>query len=213
MATDTFQLLSHSDDYVAVCMEHFIMLIKENLPYGHTIWVYNLYTEDWRKLCDLPEFETPYFQDPCAVALGPDVYLFGGKAVPYYTNSLLKLTKHPDRCFVMKKVTSGNSKLPSPRCGHTGWAFDEKLWIFGGHGPSGSSYLDDFGCFKNEGFYITTTNFSVLIPTLAMNGEIQNVLELCHHHVQDTLLPSTVIKSFYLEAMVLLITASVTFMN
>ena len=155
MATDAFQL-SLSDIYVAVCMEHFIMVIKENLPYGHTIWVYNLYTEEGRKHSDLPKYGTPSFRDACAVALGPDVYLFGGldhgKTV---SNLLLKLIKQSDGHFVINEMTGRNYKLPSPRRGHTGWAFDEKLWIFGGHGVPESGYLDAFGRFKKEdGFHM-----------------------------------------------------------
>ena len=37
--------------------------------------------------------------------------------------------------------------LPSPPTEHSGWAFDEKIWIFGGIGTSPSSFLHDSGSF------------------------------------------------------------------
>ena len=163
MATDTFQL-NNSDDYVAVSMNHFIMIIKDNnaVYYDdeYTIWVYNLYTEEWRKLGDLPGYAKHSFKDSCGVALGPDVYLFGvkTKTVFHYSNSLLKLNKQFDGHFVLNEITLRNCKLPSPRSGHTGWAFDNKLWIFGGHGTSESGYLDDFGYFINNGASFACNN-------------------------------------------------------
>ena len=57
-----------------------------------------------------------------------------------------------------------------------------------------------------------TINFSVLIPSLR-NGQILNVLETSHHHAHIMLLQQPGIKSSYLEAMVFLATALVTFMN
>ena len=38
-------------------------------------------------------------------------------------------------------------KSPSPRCDHSGWIYSQKLWIFGGFGPSPDGYLNDSGNF------------------------------------------------------------------
>ena len=178
--------LRYSDNYVAVCVEHFIMVIKEEPPifpsydqFGfvdYTIWVYNLYTEEWRKHGELLpcskacEPATLCLNSTWTVALGADVYLFGGEengkffASRNFTNSMLKLDKQPDGHFVWSDVTDRNGKLPSPRCQHTGWTFGEKIWIFGGHGTSGAGYLDDFGSFENGRRYICNNQLLCFDP-------------------------------------------------
>ena len=172
--------LSCSDNYVAVCMHHFIMVIKEepNEQSGfvqYTIWTYNLYTEEWKKYGELPPCSkackpaSMHLDSTCAVALGADVYLFGGGKYGIHValnpiNSMLKLDKLSDGHFALNEVTGRNGKLPSPRCGHTGWTFGEKLWIFGGQGTLGTGYLDDFGSFENGLIYICNNQLLCFDP-------------------------------------------------
>ena len=156
MAADMFKLKC-SDDYAVVCMDHFMMVIKGepwSLDFAQfSIWAYKLYTEEWRKYGELAcsKARKPgtslCLESTCAVALGADVYLFGGKdfrilATKYFTNSMLKLDKQPNGPFEWSEVTVRNGKVPSPRCGHTGWTFGKKTlgiwwrwnirnWIFG----------------------------------------------------------------------------------
>ena len=85
MAMDRIEsrVLGLFDSYVAVHrpMDHGIMVIKQlksNYYYHfdyfeHQIWMYNLYTEEWKKCCNLPISKTSSCcRGACAVALGPE---------------------------------------------------------------------------------------------------------------------------------------------
>ena len=91
----------------------------------------------------------------CAIAIGTDIYLFGGKSTftwESYNNELWKLSNTAEESFSWKEIVAHSKEhTPSPRAFHSGWAYEGKLWIFGGEGPSPTGYLypynDDFHLF------------------------------------------------------------------
>ena len=116
----------------------------------HIIWMYNLYTEQWRtyviphsKSCPL------HTACACAVAIKEDVFMFGGINFLQrsYSSELWKLSKSSKGLFNWSNVITDNIKVPSPRNCHSGWTYSGKLWIFGGFGPLTGGYLKDNGNF------------------------------------------------------------------
>ena len=114
----------------------------------HFIWMYNLYTEQWRKHI-IPESELcpPNTAYACAVAIKEDAFIFGGinESQRTYSNELWKLSKSSAGLFTWSKVRSNNKKVPSPRNRHSGWTYSGKLFVFGGFGPSVDGYLNHNG--------------------------------------------------------------------
>ena len=117
------------------------------------MWLYNVYTEEWRKH-EIPQGQTvPEGRlSACAMVVGSDVYMFGGCKMPYTvgdpTNELWKLeTNHRESFIWSEIVVTNGEKLPSPRYGHSGWEYEEKLWTFGGCGNSSDEFLNEYGKF------------------------------------------------------------------
>ena len=140
--------------HLAVCVKNNILIFGgESLNYEplsyHVIWMFNVYTEQWRKHV-IPESETAphHIVDACAVAILEDVYVFGGytKSSNTHTNALWTLKRTSKTCYVWSEIpTVNNRKAPSPRQCHRGWEYGGNLWVFGGCGPSPSGYLNDSG--------------------------------------------------------------------
>ena len=118
----------------------------------HEIWMYNLYTEYWRKhVISSPKLPPPMIRHPCAVTIGRDIYLFGGWKYnkSCSTNALWKLTITSTGCFNWSKIKfDDKTKTPSPRYYHSGWEHLGKLWTFGGVGKSPNGYLVEHGQFN-----------------------------------------------------------------
>ena len=91
--------------HVAVHMEPYIVVLGSKLlktlrPLSpHEIWMYNIYTEQWRKYI-IPDHSLapPSIVGACAVAVEENVYLFGGVNLPenIYNNALWKLSRTSD---------------------------------------------------------------------------------------------------------------------
>ena len=157
-------IMAHETDlerrfgHVTVCMEHYILVIggwwfdKGPLP-STVIWMYNLYTEQWRKHVMIATKKAPdTIYSACAVNIGMDIYIFGGKKQlkSHQTNALWKLSKTDDACFSWNEIVTRNKrKAPSPRSNHSGWDYGKKFYVFGGHGPSTLGYLNDNGDFDH----------------------------------------------------------------
>ena len=118
------------------------------------IWIYNLYTEQWKKHIILDTEKAPRaICCACAAVIESVVYVFGGfgelgteNSMP--NNALWKLNRNSERCFVWDYITMANSmKAPSPQCCSTAWSYSGKLWVFGGFGSSPIGYLNDYGDF------------------------------------------------------------------
>ena len=154
------QICSH----VAVCLEKCIIVLGGEDEYHQAlslrnIWMYNLYTEEWRKHVipgnKIVPAGTLY---SCGVVIGADIYMFGGGGVWDHasgrrncTNALWKLTRPSKQYFEWSEiVTQPQAKSPSPRYAHSGWEYAGKLWIFGGHGLPLAGYLNDHGDFKED---------------------------------------------------------------
>ena len=152
-------------DHLAVNMDHYILVFgggllkgQEYIPLYHkfkplnVIWMYNLYTEQWRKHT-IPHTQTvPTGRCyACAVVIHSDVYMFGGSTPTgsrCITNALWKLAVGSAGLFVWNKIVMTNDETtPSPRHFHTGWEHAEKMWIFGGYGSSPDGFLHEHGDF------------------------------------------------------------------
>ena len=147
-----------SYNHVAVRLNNYILVIggmdmNDEPVSTHVIWMYNVYTDQWRKH-QIPGQKNapPQITSACAAAIGTDIYIFGGyDKMKRVTNELWKLTKLPRGCFDWNKVElQQDVKLPSPRRDHSGWKYEECLWVFGGFGPFSCKYLNDHGAFSYQ---------------------------------------------------------------
>ena len=148
-------------DHVAVRFYHYIVVLGgrwhgiEALSLN-VIWTYNIYTEQWSKLgISAGAMAPPPTYEACAAVIGLDIYIFGGNRIKTLsnwptTNSLWKLSKTPNARFEWSKIEIINkAKSPSPRCLHSGWEYDGKLWTFGGRGLSPIGFLNDHGDYQD----------------------------------------------------------------
>ena len=152
--------------HVAVSLGEFILVFggscgnyEKYTPVSHhIIWMYNQYTEQWRKYI-IPESKLcpPNSAGSCAVTIKEDVFFFGGynSSQSTYSNELWKLRKSTEGSFTWSEVTTEKMNVPSPRYRHSGWTFSGKLWIFGGSGTSLDGYLNDNGSFLQHHNYIS----------------------------------------------------------
>ena len=148
--------------HVVVCLEHYILVLGgEDIENSSeltalspsVIWIYNLYTEQWKKHITLDREKAPRaIYRACAAVIESVVYVFGGFGElgtenPMPINALWKLSKNSELCFVWDDIATTNMKAPSPRCCSTAWSYSGKLWVFGGLGISPVGYLNDNGDF------------------------------------------------------------------
>ena len=143
---------SHSAVYLDNCLIIVGGVGKSDEPVSmREIWMYNLYTEKWRKLVLSAQSCAP---EPCqgaaAVAIDRTLYIFGGITSHCckrkHSNELWTLSKSTGGCFTWRFIeTQCKEESPSPRAFHTGWAYAGKLWTFGGIGLSSKGYLNDHG--------------------------------------------------------------------
>ena len=114
----------------------------------HVIWLYNLDVERWRKVVLSEDTDVPPSTcEACAVVIGNTIFLHGGATnTRDYTDAMWKLTMEGNLSWT--EVTFDNpKKIPSPRCGHSSWVHEDKLWIFGGFGLDISDFLHGHGDF------------------------------------------------------------------
>ena len=138
---------------MAVRLDHCMLVFggtwgNNELLSNRVIWMYNLYTEQWRKHLLADTDVPPQCSGASATLIGVDIYMFGGEIMPQLrlTNALWKLSKTPARGFVwceIKQQRKGQS--PSPRDMHSAWEYGGKLWIFGGNSYKLDGYLNDSG--------------------------------------------------------------------
>ena len=155
--------------HVAVCLEHYILVLGGNrcetikmLTYDvHTalpanvIWMYNIYTGQWRKHTIPYTEKAPYaIRGGSAVTVESVVYVYFRKLESNsdrVTNALWKLNRNSEGCFAWDDiVTTEIMKVPSPRSSCTAWNYSEKLWLFGGYGAPPTGYLNDHGDFLDD---------------------------------------------------------------
>ena len=144
-------------DHVAVNLQHYVLVFTgasmmediKSEDVRRFIWSYNLYTDHWRKY-QLPESKSASHdvRGASAVAIGTDVYKFGGWCPECgYSNDLWRLTINKNSYFTWTKMPE-NAKLetPSKRLGHSAWEYQGKMWVFGGIGiPPSQGFLNEHG--------------------------------------------------------------------
>ena len=79
MAVVKVQELPNWCNHGAVRVENCIIVVGGCAKSMHTIWIYNIYTEQWRKheITD-DEVVPPTTCGSCVVTIDEDVYVFGG---------------------------------------------------------------------------------------------------------------------------------------
>ena len=89
------------------------------------IWVYNLYTEEWRRYVMWSRRNTPNpFSCAVAVTIGETIYTFGGQnaITGKKMNELWILNRTKIGGFTWSYIKPQcKEQTPSPRMGHTGW--------------------------------------------------------------------------------------------
>ena len=137
------QCLQH---HMAVRMEDCILVISSQM---HEIWSYNLWTEQWWQ-CEIPRGKTyPETILNSGVAIESEIYVFGGTD---FSNTFWKLTRNTNNSFEWNPIHAEDCpKVPSPRLDQSSWAYEGKLWIFGGEGKSPSGFLNHHGKFMQVG--------------------------------------------------------------
>ena len=147
--------------HCAVTLDNFVIIIGgmdtafREPVLTSIIWVYNLYTEEWRKNILSDRRCAPQaFHRAVAVAIGKTIHTFSGaNSNGYYIDStvLWTLSRTKEGSFTWSSNKHQcKEKAPSPRAGHTGWEYRGKLWIFAGEGYSTDGYLNGHG--DNEYF-------------------------------------------------------------
>ena len=143
MCHEVYDVPKQRRNHMAVRLEHYVVMFGgidcsfQRLP-CRVIWLYNLYTEMWTKHVISYKSPAPSTMcSACAVEINKDIYIFGGETgTLVYTNALWKLTKTRNRGFAWRETEASAMKCserkPTPRSQHSAWAFDNKLWIFGG---------------------------------------------------------------------------------
>ena len=169
MKLDEMEVFHGCFRHVAVHFEHYILVFSGFCSLNrihcshHKIWMYNLYTEQWRA-CELSRHEIAPRDnaDACAVRVGEAVYMFGGLRsynLNNFGNDLWQLSKSPDGLFSWYKINITNrAKKPSGRIRCSGWEYDRMVWIFGGHGDRPTGFLNYHGDFTDDIPYAAYNN-------------------------------------------------------
>ena len=130
---------------------------EEDMLLTYIIYVCNLWTEQWRKYeTRVPQGKrVPYLIDYSAVAVESDIFIFEGYNPRNERCGMWdvqwRLTKRTDGSFTWRtNHIQDITKTPSPRSGQCAWAYDRKVWIFGGFGPSPEGFLYDYGDFQQS---------------------------------------------------------------
>ena len=141
----------HFYGHIAVRRKDYIVVVLSRkdctLP---EIWIYNLWTEQWKK-CQLlngngiPVIDYQTF----GVEIRSGIYIFDS----YSFQHMWKLIPLKDDLFQLSKISVGNAdKSLSPRLNFCVWTFGDKIWIFGGLGiwTGTDGYIDTYGDFDRH---------------------------------------------------------------
>ena len=116
-----------------------VHLVTVNMFSLRVIWVYHLDIDRWVKTA-LPEtlVVPPPTAYACAVVVRSQIYLHGGILVESETikatGALWKFTSTAEGITWSEMKFRNKKSIPSPRCLHVGWGYEDILWIFGGAG-------------------------------------------------------------------------------
>ena len=127
--------------HTAVRLDHRIVVIEFAPESEDKLWTCNLHTEVWRKYIIPRGKQSPHkILYTHSVVIRGEIHLYQGMF-------LWKLTHEENGCFAWKLINQKFGKVPSPRSGHTAWAYKGNLWVFGGQGYTSDWYLHDHGEF------------------------------------------------------------------
>ena len=144
--------------HLAVRMKDCIIVLDNCvIDEEYVIWVYNLWTEQWRKYkTRVPQGKrVPYLTHYSAVAIEADIFIFEGYKLRNVKHRMWdvqwRLTKRTDGSFTWSTSHIQDiTKTPSPRSGQRAWEYEQKVWIFGGFGSSPEGFLYDYGDFQQS---------------------------------------------------------------
>ena len=140
--------------YVAVRWKDGIVVLSESKR--RSLWIYNLWTEQWREYELRKENCLPVDINQRGVEIGLDIYMFGSFSDE---NTLWKLARSTDNSFAWSRIQiKDRSKTPSKRKGHSVWEYDGKMWVYGGYGDSLAGYLNNHGDFDSDMSIVTTNS-------------------------------------------------------
>ena len=157
-----YQIFSMRQAHCAVCVDDCVITfggwgILDAKLSCREIWVYSLYTEEWKKRVIPKGRSVPKpFCGAVSVAVEGNIYTFGGVNSCDFTerNELWKLSRTNRECFTWSFIKyESKKKSPSPRDGHSGWEYAGRLWVFGGEGSSPQDYLNDHGDIAGDRIY------------------------------------------------------------
>ena len=153
-------MLTKIKGHLAVCLEHYILVFGGKGRFfrdKHIIWMYNLYTEKWRKE-EVPDWTEapPSCYKASAVVIDTDVYMFDGRKVHTDNpmDALWKLTRDSEGTLFWNRISQQILKEVPPRhWDHSGWEYESKMWIFGGivfpQDDFSPKYCDQLHCFNH----------------------------------------------------------------
>ena len=157
------------DWFVAVHWKDSIVVL--NARKRCIIWIYNLWTEQWRKYELPPAKYLPVNDHQCGVEIKSDIYMFGGFS---HASMLWKLARSADDSFAWNRIEfKGCKKTPSLRKGHSVWEYNENMWIFGGFGVSPAGYINDHGDFAITTASLNGTDYGCNNQLLSYDPVIQ----------------------------------------
>ena len=121
--------------HIAVRLNHCIVVIT-----CETIWKYNLYREAWKKYFIPGGKHIPVsLYGHCGAVIGQNVYTHG-------YDELWELASYANGFGWNIVQEKDGTKKPPLRLWHSGWEYENKLWIFGGWGISLTlDDLNDYG--------------------------------------------------------------------
>ena len=118
------------------------------------IWVYNLYTEQWRKYAtDESKRAPPAKGLTCGIAIEQDIYVVTWEPENNTHATLWKLTRNRKGYFSWSDIVV--ERLPSFRSNGGAWEYGKKLWMFGGHGPhpAEDGYINEYVDFVHSFYF------------------------------------------------------------
>ena len=155
--------------HVAVRLDQYIIAfggeVNDELLSIRIIWMYNLYTEKWKKHTIPSSSEAPatFYNKNSAVAIGSDVYMFDGRQASEDPNDALWMLTTLEENIYWERVISNST--PSHRWRHSGWEHEGQMWIFGGKCKATKGYCNEFLCFDPSTKEWTTPKCSGSVPT------------------------------------------------
>ena len=145
--------------HVALRLNHNIVVIgginkMSDLVPTNEIYMYNLYTEQWKKH-EIQGNKPALHYKACAAVIGTAIYMFGGRDIETHElfTDLWKFTRIAQGGFSWCKIEfQRDVKLPSPRYNHSAWEYEECMWVFGGSVDTEnySKYLNYHGAFQDK---------------------------------------------------------------